>query len=84
MPGDVRDSAEESTTGDAFIDSFSSEPFAAGTRVAIMVTSSCFPSIVPNANTMAGPWAGGESGVAEQTIFHDAEHPTILELPVIE
>ena len=31
--------------------------FAPGSRVALLVTSSCFPRIVPHPNTMAAPWA---------------------------
>ena len=56
--------------------------FLPGHRIAVEITSSNFPQYDRNTN------AGGEGGpdnifVAEQTIYHDQEHPSHVLLPVI-
>ncbi|HUT52610.1 MAG TPA: CocE/NonD family hydrolase [bacterium] len=56
--------------------------FRKGHRIRIQVASSSFPRFDRNAN------AGGEGGamnviVAEQTIYHDARHPSYILLPEI-
>jgi hypothetical protein len=56
--------------------------FKAGHRIALFVTSSDFPQFDRNGN------AAGEGGpdnvvVANQTIFHDAQHPSHIVLPII-
>lgn len=58
--------------------------FPKGSRIALLVTSSSFPRIIPNSNTMAKPFSGAESVVAEQQVLHDTEHPSRLHLPVLE
>jgi putative CocE/NonD family hydrolase len=56
--------------------------FGKGHRIRIQVASSSFPRFDRNTN------AGGEGGpmnivVAQQTIYHDAQHPSYILLPVI-
>lgn len=56
--------------------------FQPGHRIGLEITSSNFPQYDRNTN------AGGEGGpeniiIAEQTIYHDAEHPSHVLLPVI-
>ena len=57
--------------------------FKAGHRAALQVTSSSFPRWDRNWNTKEDPaWAmGGQP--AEQTIWHDAAHPSRVVLPVV-
>jgi putative CocE/NonD family hydrolase len=55
-----------------------------GSRIAILITSSCYPRIVPNSNTMAGPFSGAEPVPANHEILHDANRPSCLHLPVVE
>jgi len=57
--------------------------FPAGSRIALIVTSSCFPRIIPNPNTMAPPFAGERTPIAQQSILHDSQHPSCLRLPVL-
>jgi len=57
--------------------------FPRGARIALLITSSSFPRIVPNANTMAPPFSGCEPKVAKQQILHDSAHPSRLHLPVL-
>lgn len=58
--------------------------FPEGSRIALIVTSSCFPRIDPNTNLMSPPFHSRETQVAQQTILHDTEHPSCLRLPVLE
>ncbi len=56
--------------------------FAAGHRVRLDVSSSNFPRFDVNHNT-GGPLYGGENyRVAENTVYHERDHPTHVELPV--
>ena len=57
--------------------------FPKGSRIALLVTSSCFPRIVPNPNTMAPPFSGAPPEVATQQVLHDAQHVSRLHLPVL-
>ena len=57
--------------------------FPSGSRVALMVTSSCFPRILPHPNTMAPTWQERSPQVAAQQVLHDREHPSRLLLPVV-
>ncbi len=58
--------------------------FERGHRIAVHVTSSNCPRLEGNANTGEAP---GESEipprVANNTIYHDADHPSAIVLPVI-
>ncbi len=55
----------------------------AGSRVRLEISSSDFPQYAPNPNT--GEPFGQSAAVqgATQTIFHDAEHPSSVVLPII-
>jgi putative CocE/NonD family hydrolase len=57
--------------------------FAAGDQIRLEVSSSDYPQFDPNPNT--GSWAGQDSAtkVAQQTVLHDAAHPSALVLPVV-
>jgi len=57
--------------------------FSAGDRIRLEVSSSDFPQFDPNPNT--GDWLGDSTRTqpADQTVLHDAAHPSALLLPVI-
>ena len=57
--------------------------FPEGARIAMIVTSSSYPRILPHPNTMAPTWSERSPRVAVQTILHDREHPSRLWLPVV-
>jgi len=58
--------------------------FAAGHRIRVEISSSYFPYYLPNLNTGADN-VGLETSsvVAEQTVIHDAAHPSHVVLPII-
>ncbi len=58
--------------------------FPEGSRIALMVTSSDFPRILPHPNTMEPTWSGAPSKVARHEVLHDAGHPSRLVLPVVD
>ena len=60
-----------------------SNVFRAGHRIRVDITSSCFPLWDRNLNTGHKIGMDAEMQVAEQTILHDAEHPSCITLPVI-
>ena len=60
-----------------------SNVFKAGHRIRLEVSSSNFPRFDRNPNTGHTPGMDAEMQTAEQTIFHDATHPSRLTLPVI-
>ena len=57
--------------------------FHRGDRVRLDISSSDFPQFDPNPNT--GDWFGDSTRtqLADQTILHDAAHPSALMLPII-
>lgn len=57
--------------------------FKPGHRIVVQISSSNFPRFNRNLNT--GETTAGATGMtkADQTIYHDAEHPSALILPVI-
>ena len=57
--------------------------FAAGSRIALLVTSSSYPRILPHPNTMAPTWREPSPVVAENQVLHDPEHPSRLLLPIV-
>ncbi len=57
--------------------------FEKGHRIRLQVTSSCFPEFGRNLNTGAPIGLTTERALAEQTVFHDKDHPSALVLPVI-
>lgn len=57
--------------------------FKAGYRIRVEISSSDYPQYAPNPNT-GEPF--GQSGLTQpalQTIYHDAEHPSSITLPII-
>lgn len=60
-----------------------SNTFLAGHRIRLEVSSSNFPRFDRNPNTGEQPGRSDEMVSALQTVFHTAEHPTHLVLPVI-
>ena len=57
--------------------------FFKGHRIGLEIASSAFPKYDRNLNTGEDLGTGTSMLVAEQTIYHDAEHPSALILPVI-
>ena len=57
--------------------------FKAGHRIRLEISSSNFPRFDRNMNTGARPGFDTEMKVADQTIYHDAQRPSRLTLPVI-
>jgi len=58
--------------------------FPEGSRIALIVTSSSFPRILPHPNTIAPTWEERSPQVAVQHILHDRDHPSRLLLPVVD
>jgi len=58
--------------------------FPQGSRIALLITGSCFPRIIPNPNTLASPFSGDPGPPAEHSIFHNAEHRSCLHLSVLD
>ncbi|HEX2347715.1 MAG TPA: CocE/NonD family hydrolase [Ktedonobacterales bacterium] len=57
--------------------------FRAGHRIAAQIASAAFPKYDRNLNTGAELGVTSEMAVAEQTIYHDAERPSAIILPII-
>jgi putative CocE/NonD family hydrolase len=57
--------------------------FKAGHRIRLEVSSSNFPRYARNQNTGLPLGSSAEMRKAQQTIYHDADHPSHLILPVI-
>jgi len=57
--------------------------FKAGHRIGLEISSSAFPKYDRNLNTGAPLGMTTEMAVAEQQIYHDAEHPSAVVLPII-
>ena len=60
-----------------------SQVFKFGHRIGLEISSSAFPKYDKNLNTGAPLGITTEMKVAEQQIYHDAEHPSAVILPVI-
>ena len=58
--------------------------FPRGSRVSLIITSSCFPRILPHPNTMTPTWQETDPRPASNQVIHDLEHKSVLHLPVIE
>ena len=56
--------------------------FSAGHRIRLDVSSSNFPRYDVNHNTGGDLFAGGDPVVATNTVHHEREHPTHVELPL--
>jgi putative CocE/NonD family hydrolase len=57
--------------------------FRKGHRLRLEVSSSNFPRFDKNLNTGEDAAVGGKSIPATNTIYHDAEHPSALILPIM-
>ena len=57
--------------------------FRAGHRIGLEIASSAFPKYDRNLNTGAPLGQTSEMSVATQRIYHDAEHPSCVILPII-
>ncbi len=57
--------------------------FKAGHRICVQISSSAFPKFDRNLNTGAPLGLTSDFVGAEQRIYHDAEHPSAVVLPVI-
>ena len=60
-----------------------SNVFKAGHRIRVEVSSSNFPRFNRNLNTGEPVPDATRTVVANQTVFHDPEHPSYIILPVI-
>ena len=92
--GIVRGRYRESTTeqrllepGEVYQYSIELQPtsnvFLNGHRICVHVTSSSFPMWDRNPNTGHEQGMDAELQVADQTIYHDAEHPSHILLPIV-
>jgi uncharacterized protein len=59
------------------------ETFKVGHRIRLEISSSAFPKYSRNLNTGEALGTTGKMLTAEQTIYHDAQHPSHVTLPVI-
>lgn len=57
--------------------------FRAGDRIRLEISSSDYPQFVPNPNTGEPFGNSATTVVADQTILHDATHPSAITIPVI-
>lgn len=57
--------------------------FKAGHRIRVYISSSNFPRFNRNLNTGEATMRGTKMLNARQTIYHDAEHPSAIVLPII-
>jgi uncharacterized protein len=60
-----------------------SNVFRAGHRLRLEISSSNFPRFDRNLNTEVSPESGNQFKTAENRIYHDADHPSAIVLPVI-
>lgn len=60
-----------------------SNVFRKGHKLRVEISSSNFPRFDRNLNTGENSASGRKSVSAKNTVFHDAEHPSVLILPVV-
>jgi uncharacterized protein len=60
-----------------------SQAFKKGHRIRLEIASSAFPKYDRNPNTGAPLGKSSETKTADQTIYHDRDHPSHLVLPVV-
>jgi putative CocE/NonD family hydrolase len=60
-----------------------SNVFKAGHRIRVYVSSSNFPRFNRNLNTGEKTFGASKMLKAKQTIYHDADHPSAIVLPII-
>lgn len=81
-----REEAEFITPGEVY--EFSMEPyptanvFEAGHRIRLDISSSNFPRFDVNHNTGGPLYGDREYNVATNTVYHEQDHPTQIELPI--
>jgi len=59
------------------------EMFKPGHRIKIEISSSAFPKYPRNLNTGEPLGLGNKTVVAKQTVYHDAQHPSHVTLPIV-
>jgi uncharacterized protein len=59
------------------------QSFARGHRIRVQVSSGAHPRFARNLGTVEEQAAATEFFAADQTVFHDAEHPSAIWLPVL-
>ena len=80
--GIVRIKEAADTCAEVEVDLWStSNVFLSGHRVRLQITNSCFPRWDRNLNT--GEPLGTDMVTAHQRLYHDAERPSHVELPVV-
>jgi len=81
---DRADFAEPGTVYEFEIDLWNtSQVFKAGHRIRLEVTSSAFPKYDRNLNTGEDIGTGTRMEVATNRVWHTAEHPSRLVLPIV-
>jgi putative CocE/NonD family hydrolase len=60
-----------------------SNVFAVGHRIRVEISSSNFPRFDRNPNTGEPFGESAAMRVAEQKVFHDRDHPSRIDLPVV-
>jgi putative CocE/NonD family hydrolase len=60
-----------------------SQVFLTGHRICVQISSSAFPKFDRNLNTGEPLGQSSSSVAAEQVIYHDADHPSLVLLPII-
>jgi hypothetical protein len=58
--------------------------FKAGHRIRLAIASSSFPYLLPNPGTEGPAYLETQGVVAHNVIYHDAEHPSLIDLPVVD
>lgn len=56
--------------------------FLPGHRIRLEISSSAFPALDPNTNTGTPPATDTVTRIARQTVYHDGQRPSFVELPV--
>jgi putative CocE/NonD family hydrolase len=57
--------------------------FRPGDRLRLDISSSLFPGFARNHNTGVDPFTDSDFVIAEQTVLHSTEYPSLLRLPVV-
>jgi uncharacterized protein len=60
------------------------QQFGAGHRIRLEISSSAFPKYDRNQNTGEALGKSANIKVAEQAIYHDAKHPSFVQIPIVD
>jgi putative CocE/NonD family hydrolase len=60
------------------------QQFGAGHRIRLEISSSAFPKYDRNQNTGDALGKSANIKIAEQAIYHDAKHPSFVQIPVVD